>query len=65
MKKIAHTYSVNELRDLIRKEIYQENNDRITEELMVSKLEMFDLNSSRSIHEPNFQEDAEFCSKSF
>ena len=29
MEKIAHTYSVNELRDLIREEIYQENNDRI------------------------------------
>ena len=65
MKKIAHTYSVNELRDLIRKEIYQESNGRITEELMVSKLEKFDINSSRSIHESNFLEDAEFSSKSF
>ena len=32
---------------------------------MVSKLEKFDINSSRSIHEPNFLEDTEFSSKSF
>ena len=32
---------------------------------MVSWLEKFDINLSRSNHEPNFLEDAEFSCKSF